>query len=505
MEENNKKSKKSKKKIIITTSITILLLVLIVGITYAVWNYNFIGNSNVIETGEVSIEFLESNDVIAIENAIPLTDEEGEKQFESFEFQVTTKAGAGISLKYDLNIEKVSGPEGYTSLKDNEVKVYLTDENNNPLVGPTLISNLSNYNLYSKVNSHTENSLEIQNRYKIRVWIDEGVEDSYDWSTQNNLYYNFKIGVSSSEYVPTGADTIIAKVGTDGLVEESHPATEQLGAVTDYRYTGVNPNNYVSFNNELWRIIGVFPTEDASGNIENRIKIIRNESIGRYSWDNKASGTGSSTSSFGSNDWSDSALQIVLNEGAYYNRTTGNCPSGQNGATTACDFSTTGLTEEAKSMIGEAKWYLGGTASFTSSSNGLTSHWYTYERGATVYSGRPTSFIGEIGLLYPSDYGYATSGGSTTSREECLAKDLFNWDNYSDCKNNDWLLYSSNQWTITPNSGDSRRVFRVYSTGTVSRSTANSTTAARPVLYLDSMVEITGGTGTSSDPYTLGI
>ena len=503
MEENNKKSKKSKKKIIITTSITILLLVLIVGITYAVWNYNFIGNSNVIETGEVSIEFLESNDVIAIENAIPLTDEEGEKQFESFEFQVTTKAGAGISLKYDLNIEKVSGPEGYTSLKDNEVKVYLTDENNNPLVGPTLISNLSNYNLYSKINSHTENSLEIKDRYKIRVWIDEGAEDSYDWSTQNNLYYNFKIGVSSEEYIPIASNVIIAKVGTDGLVAEEHQATEQLEAVTDYRYTGANPNNYVSFNNELWRIIGVFPTDDGIGNIENRVKIIRNESIGDYSWDNKASGTGSSTSSYGSNDWSDSALQIVLNEGAYYNRTTGNCPSGGNGATKACDFSTTGLTEEAKGMISDAKWYLGGP-----SSDVTTSNFYSYERGTTVYSGRPTSFIGKIGLMYPSDYGYATSGGSTTSREECLATELYNWDSssYSDCKNNDWLYNNnSQQWAITPYSGDSFIVFGVYSTGYVSKFSARYTNAVRPVLYLDSMVEITGGTGTSSDPYTLGI
>ena len=476
------KIKKSKKKIVITTSITILLLILVIGITYAVWNYSFIGNSNVIETGEVSIEFLESNDVIAIENAIPLTDEEGEKQFESFEFQVTTKAGAGMSLKYNLNIEKVTGPEGYTSLKDNEVKVYLTDESDNPLVGPTLISNLNNYNLYSKVNGHTENSLEIKDRYKIRVWIDERAEASYDWSTQNNLYYNFKIGVTSEEYIPPAADTIIAKVGTDGLVAEEHEATEQLEAVTDYRYTGANPNNYVSFNNELWRIIGVFPTDDGTGTIENRIKIIRNESIGNIAWNDNAL-----------NDWSTATLQTILNSGDYYNRTG--------------DYSTTGLTEEAKSMISDAKWYLGGTSSYTSSSNGLASHFYSYERGTTVYRGRPTNFIGEVGLMYPSDYGYATSGGSTTSREECLAKELYNWDSssYSDCKNNDWLFNGSYQWIITPYFGSSSNVFNVISPGYVDHYNADGTRAARPVLYLDSMVEITGGTGTSSDPYTLGI
>ena len=505
MEENNKKSKKDKKKIVIATSITILLLVLIVGITYAAFDFSFIGNRNVIETGDISIEFLESDDVITLTNALPTSDNNGKEQTNDFEFQVTTKA-SNISLKYNLNIEKVEVDSGYTSLEDNQVKVYLTDENDNQLLEPILISNLNNYNLYSKVNRHTEEITEIKDRYKLRVWVDYNV-DSSSWNENTKLQYKFKIGVSSEEYVPPAADTIIAKVGTDGLVEESHPATEQLEAVTDYRYTGANPNNYVSFNDELWRIIGVFPTEDASGNIENRIKIIRNESIGRYSWDNKASGTGSSTSSYGSNDWSDSALQIVLNEGAYYNRTTGNCPSGSNGATTACDFSTIGLTEEAKSMINDAKWYLGGTSNYSNASNGLISHWYTYERGTEVYSGRPTSFIGKIGLMYPSDYGYATSGGSTTSREECLATALYSWSSssYSDCRSNDWLLYSSNQWAITPHSGISSLVFNVHSTGPVRNASADSAIAVRPVLYLDSTVEITGGVGTSSDPYTLGI
>ena len=149
------------------------------------------------------------------------------------------------------------------------------------------------------------------------------------------------------------------------------------------RYIGANPNNYVLFNNELWRIIGVMNNiEDGTGNKETRLKIIRSESIGAYSWDNKGE--------YGENNWSDSTLQQVLNSGAYWNRTNGECPYGENGATTACDFSTTGLTSDAKSMIGNAVWNLGGTASYTSNSDGLASHWYGYERGTTVYIGRPT-------------------------------------------------------------------------------------------------------------------
>ena len=482
MEEIKKEKTKKKKALIISI---IALITLLIGTTLAIWTYNYVTNVSSINTGEVKIEFLEStSDVIAITNAVPLPDEDGKIQSDVFTFQVTTKAAKGKDLEYNLYIEKVGGPEGYTQLSDSNVKIYLTDYNDNSLIGPVKISELENYNLYSKTNTHT-NGEEIKNKYKLRIWVDESAENSYDWSTQNKLFYNFKIGVSTDKYEPPvlpASETIIAKVGTDGIVAEEHPETEQLGAVTDYRYTGANPNNYVRFNNELWRIIGVFPTEDASGKIENRIKIIRDESIGDIAWD---------VSSI--NDWSTSSLQQLLNSGDYYNRT-GN-------------YASNGLTSEAKSMINDAKWYLGGTSSYTSASNGLASHWYSYERGTDVYSGRPTSFIGEVGLMYPSDYGYATSGGSTTNREECLAKELYNWysSSYSDCKNNDWLFNNSDQWTMAPYSGSSYIVFYVRSSGSVYDDYAYILRAVRPVLALASTVEITGGTGTESDPYILGI
>ena len=275
------------------------------------------------------------------------------------------------------------------------------------------------------------------------------------------------------------------------------------------RYIGVNPNNYVTFNNELWRIIGVFNNvDDGTGNKETRLKIIRNEPIGEYSWDNKPNGTGSSTDSLGSNDWTDSTLKEVLNNGPYWNRTSGNCPNGQNGATTSCDFSTNGLTEEAKTMISDAVWNLGGTVDFTSSSNGLASHWYSYERGTEVYSERPTEWTGKIGLMYASDYGYATSGGSTANREACLNKVLFYWDSSSltDCKNNDWLYNSSNaQWTLTPYARYSFAAFYVYSDGGVGGSNACNAYGVSPALYLNSNVKISGGSGTTNDPFVLSL
>ena len=428
-----------------------------------------------------------------------MSDTDGLLLDETYSFKL--KNIGEVSARYDVKlVNEVPSDYNEGVIDDKYVKVGI--EINGEEHGPFTLE---------EANNILDSGIIYENElisYEIRIWLNEDYEEEI--LEMEGYKGFFKVSVeaeqSMQEKLPTAAEIIINKVGTDGIVAEEHPETEQLGAVTDYRYTGANPNNYVRFNNELWRIIGVFPTEDASGKIENRIKIIRDESIGSYSWDNKASGTGSSTSNYGSNDWSDSALQIILNSGAYYNRTTGNCPSASNGATKACDFSTTGLTEESKSMIGEANWYLGGTSSYTSASNGLASHWYSYERGTDVYSGRPTSFIGEVGLMYPSDYGYATSGGSTTSREECLAKELYNWDSLEDCYSNDWLYDSSSaQWTMAPNSGYSNVVIYVGSTGIVNISDASNTNAVRPVLALESTVGITGGTGTESDPYILGI
>ena len=254
------------------------------------------------------------------------------------------------------------------------------------------------------------------------------------------------------------------------------------------RYIGANPNNYVLFNCddynnpnsstcELWRIIGVFSADTHGRSGEKLVKLIRSESIGDIAWD-----------SGNVNDWSSASLQESLN-GSYLSGT--NLGSGK------------GITSATNEMIEEVTWKLGGTAS-TSESNGLASHFYGYERGETVYSNHETTWEGKIGLMYPSDYGYATKGGSTTDRSTCLATALYNWD-YSDCYNNDWLYDSSAiQWTLTPNSSYSSLVCLVNNYyGILGDNNAYYGHGVRPSIYLKSNIAISGGDGSESNPYTL--
>ena len=302
------------------------------------------------------------------------------------------------------------------------------------------------------------------------------------------------------------ADTILACNGTAANCIKDNASLSSEIATDDpdknARYIGANPNNYVSFNNELWRIIGAFNNIDnGTGTKETRLKIIRDEPLGIYSWDSKGS--------YAENDWSKSVLQQVLNSGAYYNRTTGMCSMNISGTMEACDFSSNGLTSEAKTMIDNAVWNLGGTASYTANSNGLAVHFYGYERGTNVYSGRPTTWIGQIGLMYASDYGYATSGEGTMDRASCLEIALNSWGTlgYSECYNNDWLYDStSDQWTLTLYSGGSDHGFAVSCGGDVYYIYGTRAgKAVSPVLYLSSNVKITGGTGEESDPFILSL
>jgi len=285
------------------------------------------------------------------------------------------------------------------------------------------------------------------------------------------------------EPIKTGTDTLISKVGAGGLVKEDHPATFQLQATTAYRYTGKNPANYINFNNETWRIIGVFETDDGSntsgqGKLEKRIKIIR-DSIGKIKY-----------SSY-ENDWNKASLMTLLNSGDYYNRTG--------------SYTTNGLTNEAKSQITDSKWYLGGDINYNGSKH-TTSYLYNIERGENVYSGNSTNWIGKVGLMYPSDYGYATSGNQV-AREECLNLSLKDWDatNYIACRTNDWLFNSSYiQAMISPNSSENTRIFAVTTTGTVDNSylTYQANYIIRPTVYLKPDIKLTGE-GTSTSPYEI--
>ena len=276
------------------------------------------------------------------------------------------------------------------------------------------------------------------------------------------------------------------------------------------RYYGASPNNYIYFNCsdysnqssstcETWRIIGVF---------DGKIKLIRGSQIGTYAWDNKNISTGAETAN-GKNDWTDARLMKLLNPGyesettggsLYYNSKSGNCYSGINNATVACDFTSTGIKNDiTKNLISNTTYYLGGLAGNSIYPNEV----YDYERGGVVYTGRPTEWAGKIALPYLSDYGYAADLGKCT-------KQLINYSD-STCASNNWMysiMAPNYGWSLLTFYNSPNTAWNITSSNNIvighDGITYNANGVA-PVLYLNSELSIKAGTGTSSSPYKLSV
>ena len=506
-----------KRKKILIIIIILIAILSIIGVSYAVWILNLSQTGqNVISSSCFNVTFTDK-DSINLDKTYPLLDEDG-KKLTPYEFTITNNCDSYAS--YNVNLDILNST---TLTNDNAIKIMLASKENGTEkeMSTSLLSSLTST---TKTLSDASKSFNLttgylnaneSKTYTLRLWIDENI--TVNTEGIQNTKFSSKVVVTTSYLVPVSGKDVLSYVKANadsssndvytvpGISSDSCTYTLAYDGTSDnnLRYVGANPCNYVTFNGETagWRIIGVLNTPEGQ-----RVKLIRTDSIGNYSWDNKASGTGSSDNDYGSNDWTDSTLKEVLNNGAYYNRTSGTCPSGSNGATTSCDFTSNGLIEEARNQIDTITWKLGGTASYSSSSNGLASHWYTYERGTTVYSGRPTEWQGKVGLMYPSDYGYATSGGNTSNRASCLNKELSGWDSssYSDCKNNDWLYTGTTQWTLALNSSDSCYVLFVAALGYVHDYCAYNTNAMHPSVYLVSSISIVSGEGTFENPYQIG-
>ena len=510
-----------KKYITISVAIILISIIVLIGTSYALLTMTIEGDKKIsVTAGILKVDFTDGN-YINLDNAAPVTDKQGLKT-SPYTFTITNTGN--INAYYHVSLEE----ETTNTLTHNYLKMRLTNDKGYDS-GVVYVSDYEASEMEIMSEQTLEPGEDNKVTYQLWMWLDYNADNSAQGKEYKSKIvvtsYDRKMGSNAVALVKSKSneESLDYATATESQQKEAwvhtHPATEQTEALTDYRYIGADPNNYVEFNDELWRIIGVFTVDDGTGKVEERLKIIRNESIGIYSWDNKNTETGAE-SAYGKNNWTDARLNYLLNPGhesesvggsLYWNSGSGTCYNGQNNATTNCDFTSTGLKEEARNMIGDTLWYLGGTLSYTSASNGLASHWYSYERGTTVYnsstSPSDTSFVGKVGLMYPSDYGYATSGGSTKERNACLNKELYNWGSseFSDCKNNDWLYESSYaQWTLSPRASYSDSVFYVSSSGFVYYTgSAYSSNGVRPVAFLKSNIKIVDGDGSSSNPYIL--
>ena len=337
-----------------------------------------------------------------------------------------------------------------------------------------------------------------------------------------NFYVNGNYGVRPSVSLKPKIEPILGDgsftnpfVIGDAVEEPSGKSFDTVFVANDtdifdengLRYEGEDPYNYICLDNKtsggcsdsslLFRIIGLFDEDTSSDGTSSSgtkklLKVIDTNNYGGKD--------GKYWNSAGTNNWSTASLKTELN-GTYLTTLLG----------------TSNVNSKLNTAIVTSKWHLGGASPSncqTITADGI----YTEERNTSaIYSGNPASIYAKVGLMYPSDYGYATVGG-TTNKSRCREKELYNWDNssYSDCKNNDWLYKSQSsfvnnrEWFLSPYSSVSNYAAGLFSSGFVyldgGSGVGSSKAAVRPTFYLDSSIlKIVGtGDGSSSNPYRIG-
>jgi len=372
---------------------------------------------------------------------------------------------------------KVANVTCYQTEAINQININVTDlPYNNPN---------SNYSL-SNLSGITSSNIEWNNINRM-ISIKNGVNDggSATLTKTTNTTGTLLSSVITAG-VGTSGDGVITKV-TDNNTEQ-------------YRYQGNNPNNYVSFNNQLWRIIGYVPvclevtpiTEDTTINgtsfkqgeaqctkWENRVKIIKADPIGAYVYNESRYGAANNIV------WIGSSIQELLNS-CYLGKKDVCSKYCYAHSTTqgVCNYSQNGINENDSygNMI-EGVYYNMGM------SNG-------YSSSSVVYANEVKKQVSEksmTGLMYASDFGYAISGytgnlGYSSANSQMV---------------NNWLFGQSYEWTMTAFSSSNPVV--VINTGGLTGSNAFYGYAVRPVLYLQSNVNKLSGDGSIASPYTLGM
>ena len=494
-----------KKRMSLNIILSIIVIILLIGSTYAWITWKGKSTSLRLTIGSVDTTRITFYPYIIEGEIVPAGDY---SDGISFEVVVTNNKSVStdIALYFDIKyIENVLKSEGLKYAVVQGKTVVSSGNFANATVDDRM------YILETSITANTELT------YSVYIYIDSASDTSGMIASQLSLELRGLIEQSSTgvnliknTYV-TSKDTLY-KVEHDAISASSSATGSEIASTTDYRYYGKNPNNYIclDFNGQtecpsgnLYRIIGVI-YDELTG--KERLKIIKDSALSGYdidksdfttsfSWDSSASKT---NSGYGLNDWIYADSNALMNKGYYNISTSYTCYTGQNNASISCNFSkgTYGLTTGAKSVLANARYYLGGYT--TTATN--TGAFYGKERGTLVssqssyYNSLPYTHDNIFGLMYPSDYGYA-------SGSECTNVSLSAFT--TACINKNWINNGTNQWTMTSKSSSGYQSFYINTSGKLAQTNDSTSYNIRPVAYIDGDIGISGGLGTQAHPYKM--
>ena len=323
---------------------------------------------------------------------------------------------------------------------------------------------------------------------------------------------NGKLTIGTSDITLTAnwnakASDYIEYLFNDSTLRNNHSLKKDNTSDQNIRYYGKNPTNYVTFNNEVWRIIGLINVNGSK-----KIKLVRNDLLlNEASWDSSSSNINNGK---GINEWTQADINKILND--YYAGNSNSCKycnsKSQSSCKNDCSRKISKLSSSAKNMIEDAVWYLGGIQyggddgkdnttileayQNERNSNTINNCIYPSDGNCTDNMSRSSTWTGKVGLISASDYGYAspssTCNNDLTYNEKCASKN--------------WLDLEQGFWTMTPRNSNYFGNAVWYATGyNLGDNVTSAAKGIRPAVYLKSNVKILSGDGSKSNPYKLGM
>ena len=401
------------------------MILVIMGVGYAAFSsqLKISGTSNITSNWNVKITNIESKVV----SGAP-TDAEAPSYTDTTATFKTRLTSPGDTMQYDITVSN----EGDIDAKLDKINV---PESNNPAIGFEVSGIKEGALLESKQSAILTVIVKYNNVTEQPDDLTADLEVTLDYSQVPEGY------VEPAQPVTPNDLKALAVTEGDGLYEDEYEPGK-------YTYKGASPNNYITFNNEMWRIISI----DSNG----LTKIMRNESIGNKVWD-----------AGDSNTWETSDIKTYLND-TYLPTITTN-----------------------REKIVSHTWSIGAVT------------WANNDLANQIADENGTQSQNEnIGMITVSEYLRVN-----TNTEQCETFSL-NTTNKTTCKTTNWMYTivpsDGHLWTISPGVSSSNYVFIVdgNNAGNVVNNIALDSCAVSPVLYLSSDITLTGD-GTEASPYRI--
>ncbi|MFR8269196.1 MAG: glycine-rich protein, partial [Oscillospiraceae bacterium] len=257
----------------------------------------------------------------------------------------------------------------------------------------------------------------------------------------------------------------------DGLYSDSYETGR-------YVYKGANPNNYITFNEEIWRIVSI--ESDSSA------KIVKQDPLTDYQFDDLSNRTLETntfctlTDSYGCNVYG--AMPGIYTNGS------------KSGTITKDSSLATYLNNDWYSVLNSDKKYI-----INHSFNiGGVSSTKTLITDA-ISEEKKESWIGRVGLLSNSDYIKASTDSSCKGMSSAYAT------GNCSCKNKNYLQIERSWHLITPNYDTTHSLYHIETNGCISANGSGELSGKmpnRPVVFLNNNIQLSGK-GTTDNPYKI--